>query len=595
MQAVPATTRSGAGRTAPCAAPGRVASVGCPAPRAPPATATTVARGRPAAGTAAAASPMTPSRARTVTRCATSASADPPARAPAPARGARPSRAISQRTRVTTTATAVAAAIATNPAAIHSAALILNPDWEGPAILLMDQARSHRSGQVSRGRNRDEQVNGAGPDGQGRDERADDDEPAEQLARIPVRGHRSRRADHSGGEDDQCPVPAGQSAPMPRRPGRRLRGLPLPPRGKPATVGRDRRRRPLIQVRCNEPQVVPGRLCGAWPYRALVAPTRPHRVLLIAPRPRPRLAELARFRSRLVLLTAARSGPARFRWSPVGPVWLTRSRVASGWFRWCPVGPAWLTRSRVASAWFRWSPVGPAWLTWSRVASARFRRAGFPAAGRQRTWPGPPRLPAADRTPARTTPAGLGAALITARPGIRPVRLEHRAVVRPVRARLVWARLVWARLVWDRPLRARLVWDRPLRARLVRDRPLRARLVRARPLRARLVRARPLRARLVPDRPLRARLVRARLVKPGIGLGGATVAARLAPVRPEGSTGRTRRRRPGIRGAGAHCRGRARPADDQTRARHRTAGADPCRAIRGCSVIWTQMLAVADQ
>ena len=333
---------------------------------------------------------------------------------------------------------------------------------------------------------------------------------------------------------------------MPRRPGRRLRGLPLPPRGKPATVGRDRRRRPLIQVRCNEPQVVPGRLCGAWPYRALVAPTRPHRVLLIAPRPRPRLAELARFRSRLVLLTAARSGPARFRWSPVGPVWLTRSRVASGWFRWCPVGPAWLTRSRVASAWFRWSPVGPAWPTWSRVASARFRRAGFPAAGRQRTWPGPPRLPAADRTPARTTPAGLGAALITARPGIRPVRLEHRAVVRPVRARLVWARLVWARLVWDRPLRARLVWDRPLRARLVRDRPLRARLVRARPLRARLVRARPLRARLVPDRPLRARLVRARLVKPGIGVGGATVAARLAPVRPEGSTGRTRRRRPGI-------------------------------------------------
>jgi len=45
--------------------------------------------------------------------------------------------------------------------------------------MLMDQARSHRADQVSRGRNRDEQVNGTGPDGQGRDERADDDEPAE--------------------------------------------------------------------------------------------------------------------------------------------------------------------------------------------------------------------------------------------------------------------------------------------------------------------------------------------------------------------------------------------------------------------------------
>src|SRR5450631_3257526 len=221
------------------------------------------------------------------------------------------------------------------------------------------------TGQVSRGRNRDEQVNGTGPDGQGRDERADDDEPAEQVARIPVHGHRSRRADRSGGEDDQRPIPAGQPAPTPRRPGRRLRGLPLPPRGEPAGVRGGRRRGPLIQVRCNEPQVVPGRLSVAWPYRALVAPTRPHLVLLMAPRPR--LADLARFRSRLVLLTAARSGPA----------------------------------------WFRRSPVRSAWLTRSWVASARFRRAGFPAAGRQRTWPGPSRLPAADRTPARTMPAGL--------------------------------------------------------------------------------------------------------------------------------------------------------------------------------------------
>ena len=162
--------------------------------------------------------------------------------------------------------------------------------------------------------------------------------------------------------------------------------------------------------------------------------------------PRPRLAELARFRSWLVLLTAARSGPA--------------------WFRRSPVRSAWLARSRVASAWFR--------------------RAGIPAAGRQRTWPGPPLLPAADRTPARTTPAGLRAALITARPGTRPVRLERRAVVRLVRLRLV---------------------------------------------------------RL---RPVRAGLVRAGLVRAGIGLGEAAVAARLAPVLPEGSGGRTRRRRPGI-------------------------------------------------
>jgi hypothetical protein len=348
----------------------------------------------------------------------------------------------------------------------------------------MDQARSHRSGQVSRGRNRDEQVNGTGPDGQGRDERADDDEPAEQVARIPVHGHRSRRADHSGGEDDQRPIPAGQPAPTPRRPGRRLRGLPLPPRSEPAGVGRGRRRGPLIQVRCNEPQVVPGRLSGAWPYRALVAPTRPHLVLLMAPRPR--LADLARFRSRLVLLTAARSGPARFRRSPV------RS--------------AWLTRSWVASARFRRSPVRSAWLTRSWVASARFRRAGFPAAGRQRTWPGPPRLPAADRTTARTMPAGLRAALITARPGTRPVRLERGAVVRPVRVR-------------------------PVRVRPVRVRP---------------VRVRPVRAGLVRVRPVRAGLVRAGLVKPGIGLGGAAVAARRAPVLPKGSRGRTRRRRPRI-------------------------------------------------
>jgi hypothetical protein len=177
--------------------------------------------------------------------------------------------------------------------------------------------------------------------------------------------------------------------------------------------------------------------------------------------PRPRLAELARFRSWLVLLTAARSGPAWFRRSPVRSAWLARSRVASAWFRRSPVRSAWLARSRVASAWFR--------------------RAGIPAAGRQRTWPGPPLLPAADRTPARTTPAGLRAALITARPGTRPVRLERRAVVRPVRLRLV-----------------------------------------------------------------RAGLVRAGLVEPGIGLGEAAVAARLAPVLPEGSRGRTRRRRPGI-------------------------------------------------
>jgi hypothetical protein len=182
--------------------------------------------------------------------------------------------------------------------------------------------------------------------------------------------------------------------------------------------------------------------------------------------PRPRLAELARFRSWLVLLTAARSGPAWFRRSPVRSAWLARSRVASAWFRRSPVRSAWLARSRVASAWFR--------------------RAGIPAAGRQRTWPGPPLLPAADRTPARTTPAGLRAALITARPGTRPVRLERRAVVRLVRLRLV---------------------------------------------------------RL---RPVRAGLVRAGLVEPGIGLGEAAVAARLAPVLPEGSGGRTRRRRPGI-------------------------------------------------
>ena len=366
--------------------------------------------------------------------------------------------------------------------------------------MLMDQARSHRSGQVSRGRNRDEQVNGTGPDGQGRDERADDDGPAEQLARIPVRGHRSHRADHSGGEDDQRPVPAGQPAPAPRRPGRRLRGLPLPPRGEPTAVGRDRRRRPLIKVRRNEPQVVPGRLSGAWPYRALVAPTRPHLVLLMAPRPR--LAELARFRPRLVLLTAARSGPA--------------------WFRRSPVGSAWLAWSGVVSARFRRSPVGSAWLAWSGVVSARFRRAGFPAAGHQRTWPGPPRLPAADRTPARTTPAGLRAALISARPGTRPVRLERGAVVRPVRVR-------------------------PVRVRPVRVRPVRVRPVRVRPVRVRPVRVRPVRVRPVRVRPVRVRPVRAGLVKPGIGLGGAAVAARLAPVRPEGSTGRTRRRRPGIR------------------------------------------------
>ena len=286
--------------------------------------------------------------------------------------------------------------------------------------MLMDKARSHRSGQVSRGRNRDEQVNGTGPDSQGRDERADDDEPAEQLARIPVRGHRSHRADHGGGEDDQRPVPAGQPAPTPRRPGRRLRGFPLPPRGESAAVGRDRRRGPLIKVRRNEPQVVPGRLGGAWPYRALVAPTRPHLVVLIAPRPR--LAEVARFRPRLVLLTAARSGPARFRRSPVGSAWL-----------------AW---SGVVSARFRRSPVGSAWLAWSGAVSARFRRAGFPAAGHQRTWPGPPWLPAADRTPARTTPAGLRAALISARPGTRPVRLERGAVVRPVGVRPVGVRPV---------------------------------------------------------------------------------------------------------------------------------------------------------
>jgi hypothetical protein len=43
-------------------------------------------------------------------------------------------RAISQRMMVTTTATAVAAAIARNPPAIHSAALILSPDWEGPVF-----------------------------------------------------------------------------------------------------------------------------------------------------------------------------------------------------------------------------------------------------------------------------------------------------------------------------------------------------------------------------------------------------------------------------------------------------------------------------
>ena len=407
----------------------------------------------------------------------------------------------------------------------------------------MDQARSHRSGQVSRGRNRDEQVNGTGPDGQGRDERADDDEPAEQLTRIPVHGHRSRRADHSGGEDDQRPVPAGQPAPAPRRPGRRLRGLPLPPRGEPAAVGRDRRCGPLIHVWCNDPQVVPGRLSGAWSYRAL---TRPHRVLLTAPRPRPRLAELARFRSRLVLLTAARSGSAWFRRPPVGSAWLTGSRVGSAWFRRSPVGSAWLTGSRVGSAWFRrspvgsawltgsrvgsawfWrSPVGSAWLTGSRVASVRFRRAGFPAAGRQRTWPGPPRLPPADRTPARTTPAGLRAALLTARPGTRPVRLERRAVVRPVRARLIRARLVRGRLVGGRLVRARLVGGRLVGGRLVRARQVGGRLVRA--------------------RLVWGRLVRARLVKPGIGLGEAAVLARLAPVLPEGSTGRTRRWRPGI-------------------------------------------------
>ena len=292
-----------------------------------------------------------------------------------------------------------------------------------------------------------------------------------------MRGHRGRRADHSRGEDDQRPVPAGQPAPTPRRPGHRLRGLPLPPRGEPAAVGRDRRPGPLIQVRCNEPQVVPGRLSGAWPHRALVAPTRPHLVLLMASRPC--LAELARFGSRLVLLTAARSGPARFRRSPVGSAWL-----------------AW---SRVVSARFRRSPVGSAWLAWSRVVSARFRLAGFPAAGCQRTWPGPPRLPA-DRTPARTTPAGLRAAPISARPGTRPVRLERGAADRLVRVRLV-----------------------------------RVRLVRAGPVRAGLVRAGP---------------VKPGLVKPGIGLGGAAVAARLAPVLPEGSTGRTRRRRPGIRALG---------------------------------------------
>ena len=329
--------------------------------------------------------------------------------------------------------------------------------------MLMDQARSHRSGQVSRGRNRDEQVNGTGPDGQGRDERADDDGPAEQLARIPVRGHRSHRADHGGGEDDQRPVPAGQPAPAPRRPGRRLRGLPLPPRGEPAAVGRDRRRGPLIKVRRNEPQVVPGRLSGAWPYRALVAPTRPHLVVLIAPRPR--LAELARFRPRLVLLTAARSGPARFRRSPVGSAWLAWSGVVSARFRRSPVGSAWLAWSGVVSAWFRRSPVGSAWLAWSRVVSARFRRAGFPAAGHQRTWPGPPRLPAADRTPARTTPAGLRAALISARPGTRPVRLERGAVVRPVRVRPVGVRPVRVRPVRVRPVRVRPVRVRPVRGR----------------------------------------------------------------------------------------------------------------------------------
>ena len=407
--------------------------------------------------------------------------------------------------------------------------------------MLIDQARSHRSGQVSRGRDRDEQVNGTGPDGQGRDERADHDEPAEQVARIPVRGHRSHGADHSGGEDDQRPVPAGQPAPTPRRPGRRLRGLPLPPRGEPAAVGQDRRRGPLIKVRRNEPQVVPGRLSGAWPYRALVAPTRPHLVLLMAPRPR--LAELARFRPRLVLLTAARSGPAWFRRSPVGSAWLAWSRVVSAWFRRCPVGSAWLAWSRVVSAWFRRSPVGSAWLAWSRVVSAWFRRAGFPPAGRQRTWPGPPRLPAADRTPARTTPAGLRAALISARPGTRPVRLECGAVVRLVRVRRV---------------RAGPVRVRP-------DGP---------PAGAGRYGSGRVRGPAGTGRP-----VRAGLVKPGIELGGAAVAARLAPVRPEGSTGRTRRRRPGIRALepavmGASGRPTIRPGHAAVRRAR-----DPCRAI----------------
>ena len=379
--------------------------------------------------------------------------------------------------------------------------------------MLIDQARSHRSGQVSRGRDRDEQVNGTGSDGQGRDERADDDEPAEQVARILVRGHRSHGAEHSGGEDDQRPVPAGQPAPTPRRPGRRLRRLPLPPRGKSAAVGRDRRRGPLIKVRRNEPQVVPGRLCGTWPYRALVPPTRPRLVLLMAPRPR--LAELARFRPRLVLLTAARSGPAWFRptpvrsawlaWSrvvsawfrrsPVGSAWLAWSRVVSAWFRRSPVGSAWLAWSRVVSAWFRRSPVGSAWLAWSRVVSAWFRRAGFPPAGRQRTWPGTPRLPAADRTPARTTPAGLRAVLISARPGTRPVRLERGAVVRLVRVR---------------PVRVR-----PVRVRPVRVRPVRGRPVRGGPVRVRRVRVWPVRAGLVKPGLVKPGLVKPGLVKPG--------------------------------------------------------------------------------
>ena len=360
--------------------------------------------------------------------------------------------------------------------------------------MLMDQARSHRSGQVSRGRNRDEQVNGTGPDSEGRDERADDDGPAEQLARIPVRGHRSHRADHGGGEDDQRPVPAGQPAPAPRRPGRRLRGFPLPPRGESAAVGRDRRRGPLIKVRRNEPQVVPGRLSGAWPYRALVAPTRPTWSCSRRPAPawscsapRPRLAELARFRPRLVLLTAARSGLAWFWRSPVGSAWLAWSGVVSARFRRSPVGSAWLAWSGAVSARFRRSPVGSAWLAWSGVVSARFRRAGFPAAGHQRTWPGPPWLPAADRTPARTTPAGLRAALISARPGTRPVRLERGAVVRPVGVRPVRVRPVGVRPVGPGLVRVRPVRVRPVRGRTVRVRPVRAGLVRVPRVRARLV------------------------------------------------------------------------------------------------------------